>query len=813
MEAYEKRHIEILRALAPECMVLLKSDGSFPLNEPGKIALYGCGGRRTIKGGTGSGDVDVRHFTTIEEGLESAGFTITSKGWLDAYDECKAAAAKELNAAIKQRVLTEGLQAAMMTSDPATEPEYEFPLDGDGDTAIYVLARISGEGGDRAAKKGDVMLSDAEVRDILAANRKYPRFLLVLNTASVVDLSPVLEEVNNILLISQTGITIGDSFADVLLGKNYPSGKLADTWAAWEDYCTEGNFGDKDDTYYREGIYVGYRYFDTMSKTPLFPFGYGLGYTVFDLEERKISLSGSEIAVSVRVKNTGTRPGKEVVQLYVSIPDGKLEQPYQVLAAFSKTRELQADEYEELTLRFDLRDIACFDSETACTVLEKGSYVIRLGTSSRETKPLAIVALDETVVVRRLTHIGGKPDFADWKPEKQPVPKPSGIPMLTLKATDIAELPLPKRHESSSEAKKLAALMTDEELAYLCMGGFRDGGQRHFIGNSDMLVAGAAGQTTERLSAYGIPPVVMSDGPAGLRLSRMYGKDEDGVYSIDNGVLDYLKEILPEPILSALQAGKPKERHGTIHEQNCTAIPVGAALAQSWNPSVCETCGDIVGEEMELFNVDLWLAPALNIHRSILCGRNFEYYSEDPLISGKMAAAIIKGVQRHPGKGVTIKHFACNNQEYNRFYSNSQVSERALRDIYLKGFEIAVTESKPMTVMTSYNLINGVHTAQREDLLETVLRDEWGFEGVVMSDWIILTQFSRSLSKHPAVHTAGAIGAGNDIMMPGSDSDHSTLLDALRNPEAPYQLTRKQLEKCAARVIDLVLSIKRSKTW
>ena len=811
MEAYEKKHIDQLRALAPECMVLLKSDGSFPLDAPGKIALYGCGGRRTIKGGTGSGDVDVRHFTTIEEGLENAGFTITTKGWLDAYDACKAEAAKALNAAIKQRVMKEGLQAAMMTSDPSTEPEYNFPLNGEGDTAVYVLARISGEGGDRAVAKGDVMLSDAEVRDILAASTKYPRFLLVLNTASVVDLSPVLDKVKNILLVSQTGITIGDSFADVLLGKCYPSGKLADTWAKWEDYCTEGNFGDKDDTLYREGIYVGYRYFDTVGKMPIFPFGFGLGYTVFSLEDVEASLSGSKITVMVRVTNTGSYPGKEVVQVYVSVPEGKLDQPVQTLAAFAKTKELLPGETEALTISFGLQDIASFDTEIACEVLEKGNYVVYLGTSSRENVPVAVVSLDETTVVRRLSRIGGTPDFPDWKPERQPTIIPEGVPILPLKAADVMVQPLPNRHESSDEAKALAASMKDEELSYLCVGGFRDGGQRSFIGNSDMLVAGAAGQTTERLSAYGIPPVVMSDGPAGLRLSRKYGKDEEGIYSIDNGVMDNLKEMLPEPILAALKAHPKKERHGVIYEQNCTAIPVGAALAQSWNPAVCEICGDIVGEEMEIYNVDLWLAPALNIHRTILCGRNFEYYSEDPLISGEMAAAITRGVQKHKGKGVTIKHFACNNQEYNRFYSNSQVSERALREIYLKGFEIAVTESQPMAVMTSYNLINGVHTAQREDLLETVLREEWGFAGVVMSDWIMFGELTAAMRKHPAVHAAGAICAGNDLFMPGTDQDHSVLLDALHNTKAPYPLTRAQLEKCAARVIDVALTVKRCK--
>ncbi len=807
MEAYEKQHIEILRKLAPECMVLLKTDGSFPLEKPGKIALYGCGGRRTIKGGTGSGDVDVRHFVTIEEGLENAGFTVTTKAWLDAYDACKDAAKKAANEAIRQRVITRGLQEAMMKNDAEVEPEYEFPLDGEGDTAVYVLSRVSGEGGDRTSEKGDVRLSDTEIRDILAVSGKYPRFLLALNTASVVDISPVLDKVKNVLLISQTGMTIGDSFADVLLGKAYPSGKLADTWSRWEDYCTVGDFGDADDTRYREGVYVGYRYFDSVNTDPLFPFGFGLGYTTFAREKSLVSLSGSRVTVETNVTNTGKLMGKETIQVYVSLPEGKLDQPPKALAGFAKTGALEPGASQSLTVTFDLRELSCFDTDTARMILEKGNYIIYVGASSRDVTPAAVICLEENAVVRRLSHVGGSPDFRDWKPQKRQRHLPQDLPTFYLSAEDIAEIPAADVPKPGEKARKLAASLNDEELAYLCVGGFREAGQRHFIGNSDMLVAGAAGQTTERLKKYGLYPVVMSDGPAGLRLSRRYGKDENGIYSIDNGILDYLEEILPKEALTALGIGRRKERQGTIYEQNCSAIPVGTALAQSWNPDVCEICGNIVGTEMEIYHVDLWLAPALNIHRSVLCGRNFEYFSEDPLVSGKMAAAIIRGVQRHPGKGAVIKHFVCNNQEFNRFHSNSQVSERALREIYLRGFEIAVREGRPMAVMSSYNLLNGIHTSQRRDLLETVLRGEWGFDGIVMSDWVTPEPAGADQHKYPSAHTAGAIGAGNDIMMPGTDTDHRMLLEGLREKDAPYPLTREQLEKCAARMIDLIYRV------
>ena len=395
MERYEIEHIERVRKITPECMVLLKSDGSFPLDAPGKIAIYGNAARKTIKGGTGSGDVNVRHYVGIEEGLENAGFTITSKAWLDSYDALWAKANKEFKAGIKAKIAAEGLSAIMLGIGAIMqEPEYEFPLDAEGDTAIYVLGRISGEGADRAPEKGNLEMTETEIRDILQLQKQYKRFMLVLNVGGVVDLSPVVNEVSNILLLSQLGIAMGDAFADVLLGKAYPSGKLASTWAKWKDYCHVGDFGDPNDTHYREGIYVGYRYFDSVDKQPMFPFGFGLGYTSFEITAKDANLDGSKVSVTAKVTNTGKRSGKEVVQLYVSIPEGKLDQPYQVLAAFAKTDELNPGESQEVTVGFQMEDIASFDEETCNAILEKGSYVLHIGNSSRDTSVCAVVDLN-----------------------------------------------------------------------------------------------------------------------------------------------------------------------------------------------------------------------------------------------------------------------------------------------------------------------------------------------------------------------------------------------------------------------------------
>ena len=805
MERYEIEHIERVRKITSECMVLLKSDGSFPLDAPGKIAIYGNAARKTIKGGTGSGDVNVRHYVGIEEGLENAGFTITSKAWLDSYDALWAKANKEFKAGITAKIAAEGLSAIMLGIGAIMpEPEYEFPLNAEGDTAIYVLGRISGEGADRAPEKGNLEMTETEIRDILRLQKQYKRFLLVLNVGGVVDLSPVVNEVSNVLLLSQLGIAMGDAFADVLLGKAYPSGKLASTWAKWEDYCHAGDFGDPNDTHYREGIYVGYRYFDSVDKQPMFPFGFGLGYTSFEIEAKDANLDGSKVSVTAKVTNTGKRPGKEVVQLYVSIPEGKLDQPYQVLVAFAKTDELNPGESQEVTVVFQMEDIASFDEETCNAILEKGSYVLHIGNSSRDTSVCAVVELDDHAVVQKLHDVGGKPDFTDWRPaSKKTIAIPETVPVLKLNASAITEI-IPVQPVIDPKAVELAKTMSDSDLALFCTGAFNGGtGSNSVIGNAGITVAGAAGETTGVFAVEGIPALIMADGPAGVRLSPKYGRDENGVYPLDSGSLAEIVELLPEGMLAYLGFGKEQPvRNGTIHEQYCTAIPIGTALAQSWNEIVCEECGDIAADEMERFGVHIWLAPAMNIHRFPLCGRNFEYYSEDPLISGKMAAGITRGVQKHPGCGVSIKHFCCNNQETNRMHSNTIVSQRALREIYLKGFRIVVDEADPATIMSSYNLLNGEHTSQRYDLLETLLRQEWGYKGIVMSDWVS-GNINKPDDKYPGACASGAIKAGNDIMMPGTPGHHQDLLNALDNPDATYPITRADLEKCAARMIEL----------
>lgn len=794
MNPYEKEHADIVRRLAAECTVLLKKDGKFPLPSAGKIALYGSGARRTVKGGTGSGEVNSRYFITVEEGLKKAGFEITTNPWLDEWDEIVMTARKAFIKEIRERAKKKHVPAALEGMGAVMpEPEIDFIYDGVGDTAIYVLARISGEGSDRSPVKGDILLTDSEKRDILRLNERYDRFMLVLNVGGPVDLGPVAD-VKNILVLSQLGAETGTVLADLLLCKSCPSGKLTTTWTAWEDYPRIGEFGEQDDTRYREGIYVGYRYFDSVGKKPLFPFGFGLGYTDFAAD----LLSADEKRVAVNVKNTGHYPGKETVQLYISCPSETLDQPPRKLAAFSKTKELAPGEEQTLTIPYDLRDVSSYDEKASAYVLEPGDYTVLVG-----EVPAVTLRLDETAVLKKVRRSLGIPDFKDWQPISTKKAS-SAEKTLTIFAESFETENV--NYDIESDIDPMIDELTDEELARMNVGFFDPkGGMASMIGNASAAVAGAAGETAH---VHGFAQLIMADGPAGLRLSREYWEDEKGIHPIGASMPETILELL-SPMQRRVMAmmTRGKKPAGPVKEQYCTAIPIGTAIAQSWNISLAEELGDLVGDEMERFGIHLWLAPALNIHRDIRCGRNFEYFSEDPLISGKFAAAITRGVQRHPGCGTTIKHFAVNNQEYNRTGSNSQVSGRAMREIYLRGFEICVKESQPHALMTSYNLLNGTHTSERRDLIMDILRAEWGYQGIVMTDWVVA---GMKQVQHPRYRNALSdcvAAAGGDLFMPGCKGDVKNIMTALKKGT----LSRRQLKENTTRVYRMAKKLTEAK--
>ncbi|KAG4083611.1 beta-glucosidase [Neocallimastix lanati (nom. inval.)] len=790
---YEIEHINLLDNYLSECTVLLRKNGDFPLAENEKqIYLYGNGVRKTIKGGTGSGDVNSRSFDSIEDAFTKGGFEILSKDFIDEYDKVYI----EAKEAFKIKVQSEVTDPMSLMGVVMPEPDYDIPYSKEGDVAIYVLSRISGEGNDRNAVKGDVYLTDTERSMILSLAEGFKKFMLVLNTGGAVDLSG-LESVQNILVLSQLGVNTSKTLVDIVTGNKYPSGKLTTTWTKFEDYPTIGDFGEVDDTNYKEGIYVGYRYFDRSNVDVMFPFGFGLGYTDFEFNVDSANLNGEEFSVEATVKNVGEFKGKEVLEVYLSKPGTTLDEPYQILVNFNKSKELLPNEEDTIKISFKLSDFASYDTKSATFILDSGKYIVRLGNSSRNTKICGVIEVESRIEVRRVKNKMGHPGFEDYVPtiERKEEENLSEVPSFILDSSVIKEeiIPYDKEFEILEEVK----LLSDEEKAQLVIGAYQDG-PASVIGSSSIGVAGAAAETAQ---VAGLKPVYMADGPAGLRIAKDYYIDEYGAHSTEGSTPASMIEFLPDEIKAFFEARNPQPpENAEILHQYTTALPIGTALAQSWNREFAEVCGDIVGSEMEMFKVNLWLAPALNIHRSILCGRNFEYYSEDPFISGAFASSITSAVQKHKNVFATIKHFAVNNQETNRYLNSSNVSERALREIYLKGFEMAIKEAHPRALMTSFNLINGVHANENKELLMDILRNEFNFEGIVMTDWLVGL---GTVTKYPQPTTYGIIKATGDLYMPGSKSDYESVLESLKNGN----LSIEELEISASRVYKLAKEI------
>lgn len=802
---YEVAHSELIRNNSAECTLFLKRNSDFPLAGPCEVALYGSGARQTVKGGTGSGEVNSRYSFSVEAGLLEAGFTVTTSDWLDEYDRIHVQAHDEFVAQVKKDALKKHKLAVFEGMGKIVpEPDYALPLKGAGEVGIYVLARISGEGNDRTPTKGDVMLTPTEIRDILAANAMYDKFMLVLNVGGPVDLTPVAS-VENILLLSQLGVETGHIFADILLGKSNPTGKLTTTWAKWEDYPQIGDFGDRNETRYREGIYVGYRYFTSVDKKPAFPFGFGLSYTEFEIGATEVTVAEDEVQLITSVKNTGKFVGKEVVQVYITTPTGLLDHPKKELASFAKSVSLEPAQEASVESKFRLRDMASYDAKNHRWFLEKGEYLVWAGNSSEDCKPVCVLTSDE-VTVRVVRNCFGEADFEDYAPETEGVASPdvdtSELPRYAISGIPTEEVSYDVSEPIAYAVKELS----DEQLCQLHIGEYGEGSSlASVIGEASKHVAGAAGESTNKLADQDFPVLIMSDGPAGLRLCKDYVVDAEGIaHGVGETIPDFISDYLPKPLLTLMKLMAGKDPEGEVQHQYCSAIPIGTAVAQSFNIDLIYRYGDIIGDEMERFNVDLWLAPALNIHRSILCGRNFEYYSEDPVISGKVAAAITNGVQSHKGRYVTIKHYAVNNQETNRYFSNSIVSERTLREIYLKGFGITMKESKPITVMTSYNLLNGQHTSERKDLIEDVLRAEFGFDGLVMTDWVVASMKKDSKCLYDVPVAWKVAEAGNEIFMPGSKANYKELLKGLKKGN----IARERLEETGSRIYRVLHEIK-----
>ena len=823
MSQREKDNAILAREAAAEGFVLLKNEAqTLPLKPGTKIGLYGAGAVRTIKGGTGSGDVNNRYNVNIYDGLKNAGYEITSVEWLDGYDSCYIQARESWKSEIFRKLTEECngnfFEAYSTTpfSMPAGAAIDEAAAKEDGaEIGMYVLARIAGENADRRDEAGDYYITEEERAQIAALCEAYEKVILVVNTGGLIDLAFTDEfpNITAVLQFVQAGQEGGNALADVISGKVTPSGKLVDSWALdYMDYPNAAYFSHKSgDVYreeYREGIYVGYRYFDTFDVPVRYSFGYGLSYTEFDLKvtgiSKQISAQGKPtLSVSVDVINTGAAySGKEVVQVYLSCPQGKLPKEFRRLAAFGKTKLLAPGETQSLTLSMDLYQLASYSEEQAAWLLETGTYGIWVGNALSTAALCGTFVLDETKVLVQCEHICPlKESLEELQPDKAKLEEKQ-----TAWLRKAEERKLPKVQISAKElptetvvyeklqdqypgrAGEIVDQLSTEELIALATGDPAKDQGASALGSAGQTVPGAAAETVTvaEKAPYYVASIVLADGPAGLRLRSEYQVREDG--SIDGG-----------DFLDGFENGyfaEPKELKGIVYHQYCTAIPVGTLLAQSWNLELMHTLGRMIAGEMNEFEVTLWLAPGMNIHRNPLCGRNFEYYSEDPLLAGSMAAAMTQGVQSIPGCGTTIKHFACNNQEDNRMGSDSILSERTLREIYLKGFETAIRSAQPMAMMTSYNLINGVHAANNYDICTKAARDEWGFAGAIMTDWTTTTDSTAG-----ECTAAGCMKAGNDMVMPGDMRDHASIRQALKDGT----LDIRELKRCVYHTIKIIL--------
>lgn len=814
--AYEAAHRKTARVAAEEGFVLLKNEHNvLPLARGSRLALYGAGASNPIKGGTGSGDVNERDVVSIYDGLKAAGYEITTEAWVESFRKQYEQSRIEWRDKIWEQFDKSGCDSvAQFHIYAATQyamPAGDLPEKTDADTAVYVISRIAGEGADRFAKESDYYLNEKENEILKTICGMYKDVILLINSGGIIDLSflDTYENISGVVLVSQAGMETGNAVASLFTGSVTPSGKLTDTWAyKYEDYPNAETFshnnGNVETEKYEEGIYVGYRYFDTFQVPVRYPFGFGLSYTDFSLTTKEITLSAADtVSVTVTVTNTGSSySGKEVVQIYVSCPQDKMEKEYRRLAGFAKTKLLAPGQSEELSIEIPLYTLASYCAKTPGWVLEKGAYGLFVGNSIADAVLSGIVNLeDDALLVKtenicplteELKELSASAETVaalrnDW------LAKADQVPALTVDASALNTTTVvygKEQDKIAPEVREFVDSLSTEQLVLLATGdpgksqNASDEQKESALGAAGISVPGSAAQTSScALADKNLTPIVLADGPAGLRLLQRYP------------VVD--GEIKPVPFEMSIEHGflaRNADIEGAeYYYQFCTAFPIGTLLAQTWDKDVMQAVGKVVAEEMNEFYVTLWLAPGMNIHRNPLCGRNFEYYSEDPLLSGKMAAAMTDGVQSVYGCGTTIKHYACNNQEDNRMGSNTVISERTLREIYLKGFEIAVKESQPMSIMTSYNLVNGIHAANNYDLCTKAARDEWGFKGVFMTDW-------TTTHNGPDCTASGCMRAGNDLVMPGIPGDHDNIRAALADGSLPLE----QLKLCIAHLVDIV---------
>lgn len=755
------------RAMTADGIVLLKNeDKTLPITGQTRVAVFGRSAVNYFTVGYGSGgDVVSPYRRNLMEGLLEHGVKVD--GIL--------ASQYETWCSRPRNVPDEGYWAHWPMSNP------EMPLKAEDvaaaalrcDMALVVIGRAAGESRENVLKPGSYYLTDREKAMLDVAATYFHRVCLVMDCGNVIDMSWVRDYENKLTAIVyawQGGMESGTALADVLTGAVNPSGKLTDTIAVkYEDYPSSQSFGAMAFNAYTEDIYVGYRYFETFAPDRvLYPFGFGLSYTRFRLSSQA-AVSGNQVTVNTTVENVGDEAGREVVQVYVDLPCGTLGNPKRVLAGFKKTGLLQPGQQQVVDVSFDLASLASFD-DTGCTghkdafVLEAGNYCVQAGTSIRDVKAVVCIVKQGLEVVRQLHECNAiRPEHGFCRM----VNKGGALDMemvptanRNLKQDILAHLPqelTPGQTEFTFEDVKARRCTPEEFVAQLSDRELDDITHGFGLMNDPSGPAGNAGSlggVTEALKKRGIPTVITTDGPSGIRIRR-----------------------------------------------TCSLLPCGTCLASTFDPEGVEALYRLLGREMVLQGTQVLLGPGMNIHRNPLCGRNFEYYSEDPLLTGKIAAAMVRGIQSQ-GVSACPKHFACNNQETNRNKCDSRLSQRAQREIYLKGFEIAVKESDPWCLMTSYNLVNGVWSHYHYELVTDILHDEWGYRGLTITDWWMQP---GAAPEFPAItNDACRIRAQVDVLMPGEIQER-TLVASLADPNG---VTRAEAQRCAVNVIKFILKVK-----
>lgn len=817
----EAEGIRLSAQASAEGAVLLENNHTLPIC-PGPVALYGFGARQIINGGIGSGDVVCRYIVNIEQGLENSGFTITTKAWLNEFDGIYREHRRQLHQILKEESDRTGIDRLHCLY---SKPHEHIPCqpitmkEDSADTAIYVLSRKEGEGCDNVYARGGYLPTLWELEHLRVLRSRYKKLILLLNVGSVLDMQEIREiGMDAILLMYQGGNEIGNAVAKMLTGETPPSGRLVTTWArSYWDYPSSKVFGNnchEKNVPYVEGIYVGYRYFDSFATEPLYPFGFGLSYTSFLREDTKMDVEANgEITIHASVRNVGGFRGKDVIQVYISCPEGRLDKPYQQLCAYGKTQMLEPGAQEMLELHFSMADVCTYDPVKESYILEAGNYIVRIGRHSRDTQICGVIHLTGECVIRHVKNLFPQSiefeelhsDCTRWNESWQVCPdgntpcyvlRPDELPILknpiysgiapnylggsieaeqvnltpgeTIELNVPQNISLPMVMRGEATMQQLIASMDVEELVHLVTGQL----YKHPVYRMDSYsphVLGACGETTNYFVQTGstkeIPFCIFADGGGGLRLLRRFQTDEHGEIIYLDPVLNFENGEL----------GIKDYREGLQdYYQYSTATPIPVQLACTWNSELLEKLGDVIGAEMERYGIDLWLAPSINLHRNPLGGRNFEYFSEDPYLSAMTAVPLILGVQKKRGRGTTVKHFAANNQETARTSHNACVTERTLRELYLKPFELTIKYGKPMCMMTSLNCLNGPHNANNKDLTTYLLLDEWNYDGLVTTDW-------NTTRKDRGSNTAQCIHAGTHLIMPGSNRDLNNLRNGLQN--------------------------------